>query len=85
MRYIPREHYMIVEQVKTSNTIITPALEENSERAGELFKVVTVGNNVEGAAVGDLVFIVGYIHTVTHEGKKITLVKDTEILMKIGE
>ena len=84
MQYIPREHYLIVEQVKRETSIVMPEL-ESSEQSGELFKVITVGNEVEMVKPGDLVFIVGYIHTVSHNGKKFTLVKDSEILMTVRE
>ena len=82
--YVPRDHYVIVEPVKAATSIVTPEL-ESSEQSGTLFKVITVGNDVEIASVGDLVFIVGYIHTVSHNGRKFTLVKDTDIIMTIKE
>ena len=84
MKYIPRSHYMIVEQVKKETKILMPEL-ESSETAGDLFKVITVGNDVDAVVPGDLVLIVGYVHTVSHGGKKFMLVKDDAILLTVRE
>lgn len=82
MKYIPRKKYVIVEKVVNTNSkLVLPDSNGGGEKDGELFKVITVGEDAEMLHPGDLVFIVGYIHSVTHENKKITLVSENDIIM----